>query len=63
VFYLNDDYEGGELFFPNKKISIKPPKNSLLIFDSSNKDKLHGVAPVVKGTRYTIASFIWPESL
>ena len=47
--YLNDDYEGGEIYFPDNDIQIKPSKGSLLIFDSIIK---HGVNKVKSGTRW-----------
>lgn len=32
LLYLNDDYEGGEIEFPNHGIKIKPKAGSILIF-------------------------------
>lgn len=58
VFYLNDNYNGGEVYFLNQKIELKPPKKSLLIFPTSEKWR-HGVKEVLSGpTRYVIPSFI-----
>lgn len=53
-FYINDDYEGGELYFKNKDILFKPNSNSLVVF-SGNADYTHEVKPV-KGDvpRYNI---------
>ena len=56
IFYINDDYEGGEIEFPLKKYSYKPRANSLVVFPSTN-EYLHGVKKITKGTRYTVA--IW----
>lgn len=56
VYYLNDDYEGGEIWFPNFDISIKPKPNTMIFFPG-NITHLHGVRNVTKGTRHTIASF------
>jgi hypothetical protein len=57
VIYLNDDYNGGHLFFRNLGLRIKPPIRSLLIFSS---DLLHGVEEVLDGPhRYVLASFIF----
>jgi Rps23 Pro-64 3,4-dihydroxylase Tpa1-like proline 4-hydroxylase len=58
VYYINDDYEGGNLYFPNKNLSIKPKANSLLVFKSGTKDEVHGVELVTKGIRYAIATFV-----
>lgn len=59
VIYVNDNYEGGDLYFPVKNISIKPKKNSLIIFDASSKEAVHGVKKVISGKRYAIPSFVW----
>jgi hypothetical protein len=57
VIYLNDDYEGGHLFFRDLDLKIKPPIRSLLIFSS---DLLHGVEKVLDGPhRYVVTSFIF----
>jgi len=59
VIYLNDDYNGGLLHFPDRNIEIKPPKGSLVIF-SAAKGYLHGVKTVEDGpTRYVMTSFVW----
>lgn len=58
IIYLNEDYVGGELFFPNKNFTVKPPAKSLLIFPGS-EDFLHGVhAPGEGPLRYVLPSFI-----
>lgn len=58
ILYLNDDYSGGELFFPNLNIEIKPKPGTLLIFPGSDKYN-HGVRFVNKGpVRYVIVGFI-----
>ena len=54
IFYINDDYEGGEIEFPYKKYMYKPRANSLVVFPSTS-DYLHGVKKITKGTRYTVA--------
>jgi len=56
IFYINDDYEGGEIEFPVKEFTYKPEANSLVAFPSTS-EYLHGVKKVTKGTRYTVA--IW----
>lgn len=55
VCYLNDEYEGGETFFPNFNIEIKPKKGKVVLFPS-NLEHQHGVREV-KGDRYTMP--IW----
>lgn len=55
VFYLNDDYQGGELYYPGLDFEIKPKKNSVLIHYAGIE---HGVRDVKSGIRYVITSFI-----
>jgi hypothetical protein len=56
ILYLNDDYEGGELFFPDHDISFKPQACSYIIFPGGIEN-LHGVTEVTAGVRYTMVSF------
>jgi hypothetical protein len=57
VFYLNDDYEGGELFFPLQNIKFKPKPRAAYFFPG-DKNYIHGVTKITSGTRYT-APFFW----
>jgi len=58
IIYLNEDYTDGELFFPNKNFTIKPPQKSLVIFPGT-EDFTHGVhAPGEGPIRYVLPSFI-----
>ena len=52
VLYLNDDYNGGEIFFDFFNISIKPKTGDILAYPTSFEYK-HGVNKVV-GERYAI---------
>ena len=56
VLFLNDDFEGGEFLFPDLHIQVKP-KPGLLVCFPSDQNYLHGVAPVTKGTRYSIVTW------
>lgn len=56
IFYINDNYEGGEIEFPSKDFIYKPESNSLVVFPSTS-EYLHGVKKIIEGTRYTVA--IW----
>lgn len=56
VYYLNEDYEGGEIYFPNQKIELKPMKNTLVFFPGT-LEYLHGVKEITKNVRYTLTSF------
>ena len=50
VIYLNDNYEGGEIYYPNREVTHKPVKNSLVVH-SAGVDYTHGVKAVKSGTR------------
>jgi len=53
VFYLNDEYEGGDFVFPDLKVRVRPEPGMLVCFPS-NHHYLHGVEPVTRGQRYSI---------
>lgn len=55
ICYFNDDYIGGDIYFPEIGFSLKPKKGSCLIFPSDDLFK-HGVKPV-KG--YKLISPCW----
>jgi hypothetical protein len=57
LFYINDDYEGGELYFPQHNIEFKPKAGAAYFFPG-DKNYLHGVKPIISGIRYTIP-FFW----
>lgn len=56
LLYLNDDYEGGHLYFPDHDIDFKPKALSLIVFPGGIEN-IHGVAEVTEGQRYTFVSF------
>lgn len=55
-YYLNNDYEGGEIEFPNFNLKIKPEADQMIMFPS-NYVYTHTVHPVVSGTRYAIVGW------
>jgi hypothetical protein len=57
VIYLNDDYVGGEIYFPNLGVELKPDPRTLIVFPGT-LFFLHGVRRVEQGMRHTIASFL-----
>jgi hypothetical protein len=57
VYYINEDYVGGEIKFPRFGITYKPKANDLIIFPSTYVYN-HSVNPVISGTRYAVASWI-----
>lgn len=56
ILYLNGDYEGGELYFTEHDISIKPNAYSFISFPGG-VENIHGVSEITNGTRYTMVSF------
>lgn len=56
LIYLDDDYEGGELAFPNFDFKLRPHAGLLVIFPSDFR-YLHGAMPVTRGIRHAIVSW------
>jgi len=52
--YINDNYEGGQIYFPDYSLEIKPSQGSLLVFDSLIR---HGVKTIKSGTRLSMGSW------
>jgi len=57
--YLNDDFKGGLLKFPDQNIEIKPQVGMLAVFDGGFNN-MHEVSLIESGVRYTIGSF-WDD--
>lgn len=57
IIILNDTFEGGEVSFFNDTYSIKPQKNLAIVFPSSFMFP-HQVKPILKGTRYSIVTWV-----
>lgn len=57
LFYFNDDYEGGELYFPQHGIEFKPLPGAAYFFPG-DRNYTHGVRPVKSGNRFT-SPFFW----
>jgi hypothetical protein len=57
--YLNDDFEGGMLQFPDQEISLQPKVGMLAAFDGGFNN-MHEVTLITNGVRYTIGSF-WDD--
>jgi predicted 2-oxoglutarate/Fe(II)-dependent dioxygenase YbiX len=55
-FALNDDYEGGEWGFFDRKKVLKAPKGSAVLFPS-NFMYPHEIMPVTKGARYSVITW------
>lgn len=59
--YLNDNFEGGLLKFPDQNIEVKPETGMLAVFDGGFNN-MHEVSLITSGVRYTIGSF-WDDRL
>lgn len=57
VGYLNDDYEGGELYFPLQDLTIKPKIGDLYIFPSTYVYP-HKAMPVKDGLKYSLVTML-----
>lgn len=56
VYYVNDNYTGGELNFPYLSLTIKPKSNELIVFPSTNMFS-HQAEKIVSGTKYSLANW------
>lgn len=53
VAYLNDNYDGGELYFPRFDLTIKPKQGDVLVFPSTYIYE-HASLPMKSGTKYSV---------
>jgi peroxiredoxin len=57
---LNEDYDGGEICFPEYgRTRFKPPAGGAIVFSCS---LLHAVTPVTRGKRYVFLPFFYDEA-
>lgn len=57
VTYLNSDFTGGDIVFPELNIRHQPKKGDIAMFLSQPHENVHGVEPVTSGKRYVMP--IW----
>jgi prolyl 4-hydroxylase len=63
LFYLNDEFEGGETEFPIKKIKVTPKIGRMLMWSNLKIDgsldfeSLHAGLPVISGTKWI--AIVW----
>jgi predicted 2-oxoglutarate/Fe(II)-dependent dioxygenase YbiX len=53
ILYINDNYEGGEIYLPQHNLTIKPKKGMLVTFPG-DRYYIHGVSKITSGTRFTM---------
>jgi|3_EtaG_2_1085321.scaffolds.fasta_scaffold48418_2 hypothetical protein len=58
IAFCNDDYEGGELYFPRQDLTIKPESGLLVLFPSSFTHPHEGKT-VTKGIKYSIVAWYY----
>jgi len=62
IFYLNDDFEGGETFFPHHNVNIIPKAGSFLYFqqgydEATNWSTIHESKVIKSGTKWIASCF------
>lgn len=61
VMYLNDEYEGGELWFPFLDLAYKPRAGDIVIFPSTYI-YAHASKPITSGVKYSaVTMFDWND--
>jgi predicted 2-oxoglutarate/Fe(II)-dependent dioxygenase YbiX len=60
LYYLNDNYTGGELEFTQLGLTIKPKPGMMIAFPSY-KEFAHKVHPVTSGFRYSLVTWLETE--
>lgn len=67
--FLNDDFDGGEIYFPKKDLEVKPTAGTMVAYPGTH-DYSHGFRTVNNGVKYTVVSYYtkdrdkadrWPE--
>jgi hypothetical protein len=56
IIYLNNEYEGGEIYFPQHDIEIRPVAGNAFAFPG-DEHYMHGVRKITSGCRYTLPVF------
>lgn len=57
VWYLNDDFDGGEFVFLPSQLTIRPATGMVVTFPSTH-EYAHTAKPVISGMRYAVATWM-----
>lgn len=57
LLYLDAEYEGGELVFPKLNMVMTPKPGQIIVFPS-NSNYVHGVRPLLSGTRHVLVCWL-----
>lgn len=60
ILYFNENFEGGELNFPDDDLCYRPKTGSLLIFPSTTN---HEVLKLISGKRYLTSVYIYENPI
>lgn len=60
IIYLNENFSGGELYFPQYDELTISPETGMMITFKGDTHHMHGVKKINEGIRYTISIF-WTE--
>jgi hypothetical protein len=56
LLWFNEDFEGGELEFPDLDLIVKPETGSVLVFPSNSQ---HGVKTLISGERFVTSAYLY----
>lgn len=54
VLYVNDDFEGAKLHFPNQAFVYDPVPRDAVFFPSAGSEYMHGISKMKSGERFSI---------
>jgi len=54
VMYVNDDFDGAKLHFPNQGFVYDPVPNEAVFFPSAGSEYMHGISEMKSGERFSI---------
>jgi hypothetical protein len=57
MYFLNDDYSGGALEFPELNLTYKPNANEVVILPSV-KGYEYSISKIEEGTKYSVITYI-----